>query len=265
MSQSQLITVVIPSLNQGRFLNQALESIFITNLPIEVFVMDGGSTDGSIQVIKKWESRLAGWRSCKDLGQASAINEGVALGSAPYLCWLNSDDYFLPGGLDNLYSQILNYPLAPVVYGNVWNVDWKSNVRNKVRVEPFDSARLALRCLISQPGSLIRRSMWESVNGLDETLHMAMDYDLWWRLYIKFGPLVHFDCFVAVNREHSGAKTFNFRGRHYSEAISIVRKYNNYLPLKWWLFMPYSVWFKSLMAKIYIFDEWFRKRKFLNE
>jgi glycosyltransferase involved in cell wall biosynthesis len=253
MSQTPLITVVIPSLNQGRFLNTALESIFTTNLPIEVFVMDGGSTDSSIQVIKNWESRLAGWRSCKDLGQASAINEGAALGSAPYLCWLNSDDYFLPNGLDILYSQILNNPLAPVVYGNVWNVGEKSNVLNKVRVEPFDPTRLALRCLISQPGSLIRRSMWESVNGLDESLQMAMDYDLWWRLYIKFGPLVHFDCYVAVNRVHSGTKTFNFRGLHYSEAIGIVRKYNKTVPLKWWLLIPYSILYKSLMANIYIF------------
>jgi len=94
-----LVTIAVPSCNQGRFLDDALTSIFEQQLPVEVFVMDGGSTDNSIEIIRKWEGQLAGWRSHKDGGQAAAINEGIALGRAPYVCWLNSDDWFCLLGL----------------------------------------------------------------------------------------------------------------------------------------------------------------------
>jgi len=93
MSKS-LVTIAVPSFNQGQFLNDTLASIFQQDIPVEVFVMDGGSTDNSLEVIRKWEHRLAGWRSHADGGQAAAINQGIALGHAPYVCWLNSDDWF---------------------------------------------------------------------------------------------------------------------------------------------------------------------------
>src|SRR5215204_968368 len=96
------VTVAVPSFNQGRYLDQALESIFAQEIPVEVFVCDGGSTDESVDVIRRWEGRLAGWRSQPDAGQSAAINEGVAKGSAPFVCWLNSDDWLLPGGLARL-------------------------------------------------------------------------------------------------------------------------------------------------------------------
>lgn len=92
------MTIAVPSFNQGRFLDDALASIFQHEVPAEVFVLDGGSVDHTIEIIQKWEHRLAGWRSRADEEQAAAINEGIALGRAPYVCWLNSDDWFLPGG-----------------------------------------------------------------------------------------------------------------------------------------------------------------------
>ena len=94
-----LVTSAVPFFNQGRFLDDALASIFQQQVPLEVFVLDGGSTDNSVDVIQKWESKLAGWRSSADAGQASAINEGIAQGSVPFVCWLNSNDWFLPCGL----------------------------------------------------------------------------------------------------------------------------------------------------------------------
>jgi len=242
-----LVTVAVPSFNQGRFLDDALTSIFQQEVPVEVFVLDGGSSDNSLEVIRKWEDRLAGWRSHADDGQAAAINEGIAQGRAPYVCWLNSDDWFLPGGLAKLVSELETHSEAPAVYGRAWNVVQKSGKRYRVWVEPFNERRLALRCIISQPATLIRRSAWETVGGVDGKLHMAMDYDLWWRLYRNFGELGFVDHFVAFNREHADTKTRNNRRQNYREAMEIVRRHHGSVPLKWWLAQPYAIWFKTLM------------------
>lgn len=243
-----LVTITVPSFNQGRFLEDALASIFQQGVSIEVFVLDGGSSDNSLEVISRWEHRLAGWRSHADDGQAAAINEGIMKGRAPYVCWLNSDDWFLPGGLIKLVSELEAHTEAPAAYGRSWNVVQKSGKRSTVWVEPFNERRLALRCIISQPATLIRRSAWEAVCGVDEKLHMAMDYDLWWRLFKSVGPLHFVDDFVAVNREHEDTKTKTQRCRHYQEAMEVVRKYYGRVPLKWWLAQPYAVWFKSIVG-----------------
>ena len=245
------ITIVVPSYNQGQFLSEALDSIFEQNLPVEIFVMDGGSTDNSVEIIKTYADKLAGWRSFSDKGQAAAINEGIAKGTAPYVCWLNSDDLFLPGGLAHLLHALEGAPQHPAVYGRSWNKVEKSGRMYPVWVEPFNEHRLALRCIISQPATLIRRSAWEAIGGLDPTLYMTMDYDLWWRLLKNRGPLGFVDEFVAVNREHENTKTNTKRRQHYQEAMKVVRKYYGSVPLKWWLAQPYSVWYKSLINRFF--------------
>jgi len=249
MTTDPLITIAVPSYNQGCYLDAALASIFEQNIPVEVFVLDGGSSDNSVDVIRKWENRLAGWRSHKDEGQAAAINEGIAKGSAPYVSWLNSDDWLLPDALTKLMRALEHDRQAPCAYGRSWSFIEKTGKMRPTWVETFNEQRLAFRCIISQPATLIRRSAWEKIAGVDGSLHMAMDYDLWWRLFKTEGPLLFVNEFIAVNREHVDTKTKKFRRRHYQEAMAVVQKHHGKLPIKWWLAQPYAIWYKSLVRK----------------
>src|SRR5690606_22541012 len=172
----------------------------------------------------------------------------IARGSAPYVGWLNSDDLMLPGMLRRLVDALDANPPWPAAYGRVSNVDERTGRRWPVWVEPYSTRRMALRCIISQPGTLVRRSAWEAVGGVDESLHMAMDYDLWWRLAEQFGPPGMIDEEVALNRVHEGTKTRRFRRRHYAEAMAVVRRHHGRVPLKWWLAQPFSVWYTSIIG-----------------
>lgn len=246
MSDLPIATVVVPSLNQGGYLARALESLSIQDMPIEIFVVDGGSTDDSVEIIKKWEHTLAGWRSHPDSGQSAAINEAMSKGSAPYVGWLNSDDWLLPGALEKLVRALEANPHAGMAYGRVQDYFQERDRYRPGWVRSFSKWWFAQFCFISQPGTLIRRAAWEQSGGLNEQLHMAMDYDLWWRLYLAQGEPVFVDDYVAVNRVHGTTKTNTQRRRHYDEAMAVVRKYYGRVPLKWWLVQPYAVWYRSI-------------------
>lgn len=249
MAGPALVTVAVPSLDQGRWLAQALDSILTQGIAVEVYVADAGSTDGSVEIIRRYESRLLGWRSHRDAGQAAAINEGISHGTAPYVCWLNSDDWWLEGGLADLVAALEANPAAPMAYGRAWSIREPGHRRRQVFVRPFSERLMAQLCIVSQPATLVRRAAWETVGGLDESLHLAMDYDLWWRLYRRFGEPAFVDAFVAVNREHGGTKTATQRRAHYREAISVVRRHYGRVPLKWWLAQPYAVLYRSLVGR----------------
>ncbi|WP_371364052.1 glycosyltransferase [Pseudomonas sp. QL9] len=244
--KAPLVTVAVPSFNQGKYLEAALSSIFENKIEIEVFVADAASSDSSVDIIKAWAPRLAGWRSHPDDGQAAAINESIAKGSAPYVCWLNSDDLFVPSGLDKLAKVLDSTPTAPFAYAKAWNLKDSDQSRTPVWTQEFSERNLALRCIISQPATLIRRSAWDAVGGLNASLHMAMDYDLWWRLYKHGGHPKYLDDFAAINREHHETKTNTKRAAHYREAMAVVAEHYGTVPLKWWIYQPYSVWFKTI-------------------
>jgi glycosyltransferase involved in cell wall biosynthesis len=246
---SAVVTVAVPSYNHGRYLDAALESIFAQDVAVEVFVADGGSTDDSLEIIRRWEPRLLGWRSHADAGQSVAVNEAIGKGRAPFVCWVNSDDWLLPGALQQLLAALERNPEAPMAYGRAWNFVERSRKMRPVLVRPFSERLMAQLCIVSQPATLIRRAAWDAVGGLDEELHMAMDYDLWWKLFRKFGTPAFVDEFVAVNREHAGTKTSTKRRQHYREAMAVVRKHYGRVPFKWWLAQPYAVWYRSMVGR----------------
>jgi glycosyltransferase involved in cell wall biosynthesis len=233
-----LVTVAIPSFNQAEFLEQALQSVFEQDLPLEVIVLDGGSTDGSLDIIQRWQHRLDGWRSEPDAGQAAAINEGVARGTAPYVCWLNSDDFFYPRGLARLIETLCCDLRFPFTYGNCWTVSANGNRRSPYITLPFSSRMLANYCFIAQPATLVRRSAWAAIGGVREELDLAFDYDLWWRLYLRFGRPAQSDAFVAATRRHPATKTATRTDQHYDESMALVQEHWGSVPAKWHLTRP---------------------------
>ena len=201
-----IVTVAVPSLNQGGFLDATLRSIFSQPVPVEVMLADGGSTDDTSRVIARWQHRFTWWRSAPDKGQAAGINEAIARGRAPYVCWMNSDDLFLPGGLAALLQTLEAKPGTAVAHGGCRLIDESGDLIGLLRGKVVSARSLSRSPVIPQPASLIRREAWNKVKGLKEDLHLSLDYDLWWRLY-------RFRLSVYQNR---------FRGR--SRALSSRRK-----------------------------------------
>jgi glycosyltransferase involved in cell wall biosynthesis len=240
------VTVAVPCLDHGRFLDEALSSIASQRVATQILVADAGSRDETLDVIARWAPRLAGWRSGPDAGQAAAINEAIQLDDAPYVCWMNADDTFLPGGLDALVAALDANQAAPMVYGRAWVTNERGDRMSPAGVMPVTRWVLAQRCPISQPATLIRRAVWEALGGLDARLQYALDFDLWWRILLRFGKPLQIGEYVATTRAHMDTKTARARQRHYDEAVDVVRRHYGRVPIKWRLVWPISVGARSL-------------------
>jgi len=235
------VTVAVPSYNQGRFLDATLRSIFAQPVPVEVMLADGGSTDETQDVIAQWGHQLAWWRSAPDEGQAASINEAIARGSAPFVCWMNSDDLFLPYGLAALLRTLQANPGAAVAYGGCRLIDETGSLIGFFRGKEVTEHSLSRRNVVPQPASLMRREAWERVNGLKENLHFSLDYDLWWRLYRSGAKFTVLDTEVAAARFHANAKSFTKPREMYEEAKSVVHQHYGCVPVSWRIKEPFSV------------------------
>jgi GT2 family glycosyltransferase len=235
------VTVAVPSYNQGRFLDATLRSIFAQPVAMEVMLADAGSTDDTRAVIERWRGQLTWWRSAPDHGQPAAINEAIGHGGAPFVCWLNSDDLFLPGGLASLVAAMDADPSIAVVYGATRLIDELGNVIGRRRAARFSESALSRSCIISQPATLIRREAWERVGGLDERLQLSHDYDLWWRMHRSGQRFGRIEVDVAAARLHPTAKSMKQAAEMYAEATSVARRHFGSLPLIWRVRRPFSV------------------------
>lgn len=230
------VAIAVPSLGQGRFLAEALGSVLAqTGVPVEVAVLDAGSQDESLAVIRRYEARLRHWRSAPDRGQAAAVNEGIdKLAGTRYVGWLNADDVLLPGALARMAGYLDAHSDCVAVFGQARIIDAAGRVIGEFPSRPFSRRALARTSIICQPASLIARRAWEAVGGLDESLHMCLDYDLWWRLS-KLGPIGYVREFVACSRDHEATKTRARQDRHYAEAFAVLRRHLGYVPWRWCL------------------------------
>ena len=202
------ITVVTPSFNQAAFLERTLCSVLDQGYPnLEYIVMDGGSTDGSVEIIRKYEHRLAYWVSQPDRGQADAINQGLRRATGEWVAWQNSDDIYFPGTFHDLAMAAARHPKAGLIIGDMLLVDADTRPLRDIRyVTPSYPALLAEGMLLANQASFWRRSVQEQVGLLDESLHCSFDYD-WFLRLTKEVEAAHVKRIWGALRLHGETKT----------------------------------------------------------
>ena len=220
-------SIVTPSYNQGQFLEETIRSVLLQGYPdLEYAIIDGGSTDGSIQTIRKYEPWLSYWVSEPDSGQASAINRGWRIAQGEALTWLNSDDTLRPGAIAAAMECLFNDSTIDLVYGNINAIDARSAFIREERGRPFIPACVLVQSdnPIPQPGFLMHRSLLDRVGWLDESLHCAMDVDYWVRMALSDANVHYLDRTLACFRQHGTAKTLTFHQVRIADHYRIVEK-----------------------------------------
>lgn len=199
-----------------------MRSVLDQRVPaFEYFVMDGGSTDSSVEIIRKFENKLTGWVSEKDTGQADAINKGLRQSTGEIIAWLNSDDFYLPGALERVTLAFEQNPEAGLVYGNVLSVDAQGKSFNLQTFQAFNLLDLMSFRIISQPAVFIRHSVLKQAGLLDPSFHCLLDHHLWLRI-ARLAPIVYIPETLAAARYHAEAKNLARTADFGREAFRIV-------------------------------------------
>jgi len=222
MTELPLVSIVTPSFNQARYIEATIQSVLLQEYPrIEYIIVDGGSTDGTVNLIKKYEARLASWVSEKDHGQTDAINKGFARAKGDILAWINSDDTYEPGAVSAAVKYLQDHPDVGLVYGDCNFINESGRVIGR-----FNSAQTDLPLLrrgfvhIPQQASFFRADLWKQVGPLDTSFYFAMDYDLWTRLAAR-SQLKYVPQTWANFRLHTSGKTIVSDDRCWPEMIRV--------------------------------------------
>lgn len=237
MTRTPKISIITPSLNQASFIEETILSVLSQKYPnLEYLVIDGGSADGTLEILKKYQDHLT-WISEKDSGQSTAINKGLRMATGDVVAFLNSDDLYEPGTLAMVGEYFSRYENAFWLTGYCLNIDQTGReIRSFIR----GYKNFWLRCnhyqilkvlnFISQPSTFWRRSAMTEVGFLDESLHYTMDYDYWLRLGRRF-PLHVIRKNLSKFRLHEHSKSGTTFHDQFDEELSVAKKYFKGLPI----------------------------------
>jgi glycosyltransferase involved in cell wall biosynthesis len=220
------ITIVTPSFNQGQFLEETILSVIGQRYPgLEYIIMDGGSTDGSVEIIRKYEQHLAYWVSAKDGGQAAAINEGFARAGGDILGWLNSDDMYLPGTLSYI-AGLLDREKPELLFGNCLHFVQGGGLAfgSKVR-QSHAQTDLLLTDYLIQPSTFWTRKAWQQSGALDESLDFGFDWEWFLRARTAGVTFLPDDKYLSVYRIHKDHKTGTGGERRRKELAAIYGRH----------------------------------------
>lgn len=226
------VSIITPSYNQGEFIRETIESVLNQTYDnIEYIVMDGGSTDETVEILKSYGDRFK-WVSEKDGGQADAVNKGIRAATGEIIGWLNSDDTYYPDAVQKAVDALLSHPDVDMVYGEGDYINKESQVTGRYATKIFDYNELANECVICQPTGFFTKEIVERVGLLRADLHLCMDYELWMRIG-KAGTIMYIPERLATSRMYEENKTLSRREEVYSECCRELKKHYNYVPHSW--------------------------------
>ena len=216
------VSIVTPSYNQSRFLESTIRSVLGQEYKdLEYFIIDGGSTDGSVDIIRKYEDHLSGWVSEPDRGQAHAINKGFSKATGEVVAWLNSDDVYAPGAIKSAVDTMVQNPDIGLVYGNAVSIDQNGDPFHKQEFNDYELEDLVAFQIICQPAVFFRMDILEDVGFLDERYHYLLDHHLWLRIAQR-KKIHHVPEIWAFARYHPGAKNITLSAEFGLEAYQLL-------------------------------------------
>jgi len=227
------ISIITPSFNQANFIERTIQSVLSQNYPdLEYIVMDGGSTDGTIEILKKYEGRII-WKSEKDNGQSDAINKGLKVATGDIVAYLNSDDIYEPGALNKVAEFFQNNPDKKWVYGKCKIINENDQEIRKpittyknLLLKKYSYAKLLSENFISQPATFWKREIHFELGFFDENEHYCMDYEFWLRTGKKY-PAGVIDAYLANFRYYATSKSGSVNKKQFQDELRIAKKYGN--------------------------------------
>lgn len=206
------ISVITPSYNQGAYIEETILSVLEQDYPnLEYIIIDGGSTDDSVDIIRKYEDRLAYWVSEPDAGQSEAINKGLQHSTGEIWAWMNSDDIYLPGALKTAVAWLMDHPQYGIVYGDCIWIDGQGREIDRPAIPDFDYRSFLRDCndFIPSGSAFIRKRVSDTIGIMDVALHLIMDWDYWMRAGLAC-QIGHIPQPLSLYRYYPQAKTWNY-------------------------------------------------------